>query len=130
MLHAVFKRLRGRKLVVQVDFAGSQEGRPVPSSQLQSNGATTTSGDGQTQHLQLKVIGTQSAMILDPPSIQIAAAQFSARTSWVRELGKHHPYHAALVCPDHDLQSCDCTGGCGLGHWDRADGKRTVHRPR
>ena len=112
---------------MQVDFAElyKKDGGFIFCNFPQPNGCNDHVGDSQAQHLQLKVIGTQSAMILDPPSdpdtgpAQFLGTHLLVFASW----GKHHPYHAALVCPDHDLQSCDCTGGCGLGHWDRADGK-------
>jgi hypothetical protein len=92
MLHAVYPNgFEGGKLVVQVDFAElyKKDGGFIFCNFPQPNGCNDHVGDSQAQHLQLKVIGTQSAMILDPPSDpDTGPRSSSARTSWSSRAGE------------------------------------------
>jgi thrombospondin type 3 repeat protein len=138
LLHSVypFAFAANGLLKVKVRFAElyAQDGGFIYCNFPQANGCNDHPGDGQAQELNLTVASLRTATIDDPASDgQGNAATFDGThivvfPSW----GKHHSYFAALVCSGDDagdFHSCDCKEGCGLGHWDRANGGAPARQP-
>jgi hypothetical protein len=133
LLHSVYPTgFSGGQLQIHVRFLElyAADGGYVFCNFPEPNGCNDHPGDTQAFQLNVSVLAIRRVVVSDPaPDPDTGPATFSGThpivfPSW----GKHHKYHAPLVCSDHDLSSCDCDA-CGLGHWDRANGAGPTRMP-
>jgi hypothetical protein len=92
------------------------------------NGCNAHRGDAQIREVVLEATSLTSARIIDAAGCEsFDTTHVNLYASW----GKHHAYCQPYVCDDpHHLDACDCGHpSCGLGHWDRADGRGPTRVP-
>jgi hypothetical protein len=129
VLHRVFPRFfsPAGNLVVHVRFVGLYrfDGGYIRCD-WEPNWCNNHYGDMDTVDVQLEITGLHTARLYTaniPAADESGDPEFSGTHPLVYvSAGKHHHYNQPWFCPGETREACDCAGGCGTGHWDRAKG--------